>query len=80
MQAEMPVLRGDRSGSQRRYAMQSASSGLTQRILAHNVEVRRSYRLAAQGENEHDAMCGQPVDVASTARLAASLARSTALK
>jgi hypothetical protein len=38
-----------------------------------NVEVRRSYRLAAQGKNEHDAMRGQPVDVASTARLCAAL-------
>jgi hypothetical protein len=37
-----------------------------------NVEVRRSYRLAAQGKNEDDAMCGQPVDVASTARLCAA--------
>jgi hypothetical protein len=37
--------------------------------------VRRSCRLAAQGKSEHDAMCGQPVDVASTAGLCA--ARST---
>jgi hypothetical protein len=37
-----------------------------------NVEVRRSYRLAAQGKNKHDAMCGQPVDVASTDGLCAA--------
>jgi hypothetical protein len=37
-----------------------------------NVEVRRSCRLAVQGKNEHDALCGQPVDVASTAELCAA--------
>jgi hypothetical protein len=44
----------------------------TRRNLKPNVEVRRSYRLAAQGKNEHDALCGQPVDVASTAGLCAA--------
>jgi hypothetical protein len=50
MQAETLILRGHFDGDRGRRAAQDASSEPTQRILAHNVEVRRSYRLAAQGK------------------------------